>query len=242
VVLTGGRRAVAAAPRHVSARARRTARARVVHGAARVVLDTAAAVGVVCALAAVALLLAGWRPVVLVSGSMSPTMPTGTLVLTRPVPASEVEVGDVVTLPVPGSATRVTHRVTGLRTEDGTIWATLRGDANQADDAAPYRLGGTVLRAAASVPGLGRAVTGTPATVLVIGAAALVVVALLPGRGADRPAPGHAPATARTAAPPRAAAPPTAGAPPARPSTSAPAAARPHRSARRSTAPRGTRR
>lgn len=213
------------------------------HGAARAVLDTAAAVGLVCGLAAVALLLAGWRPVVLVSGSMSPAMPTGTLVLTRPVPASEVEVGDVVTLPVPGSDTRVTHRVTGLRTEDGTTWATLRGDANEADDAPPYPLGGTVLRAAASVPGLGRAVTGTPATVLVVGATALVVVALLPGRRGDGPAPGRrTPATARTAAPPRAAARPTAAAPRARPSTSAPAAARPRRSARRSTAPTGRRR
>jgi hypothetical protein len=111
-----------------------------------------------------------------------------------------VQVGDVVTVPVPGSDARVTHRVAGLSTEDGTTWATLRGDANQADDAARYPLAGTVLRAATSVPGLGRAVTGTPATVLAVGAAALVVIALLPGRGPDRsrragrPAPGSAPA------------------------------------------------
>lgn len=184
------RGAATAAPRHVSARARRTARSRLVHGSARVVLDAAAAAGVVCALAVVVLLLAGWRPVVLVSGSMSPGMPTGTLVLTRPVPAADVRVGDVVTLPVAGTDARVTHRVTALAAEGRTTWATLRGDANDVDDAAPYPLDGTVLRAAVSVPGLGRAVTGAPATVLGVGAAALVVIALLPARGGDpdRPA------------------------------------------------------
>jgi len=197
VALTARRRAPAVpAARHVSGRARRTGRSRLVHATARVVLDAAAAAGVACALAAVALLLAGWRPVVLVSGSMAPAMPAGTLVLVRPVPAGEVRVGDVVTVPVPGTDARVTHRVTGLAHDDDGTRATLRGDANATDDAAAYPLGDTVLRAAASVPGLGRAVTGTPATVLAVGAAALVVVALLPGRGPDReprPAPEAAP-------------------------------------------------
>ena len=219
-------------PRHVSARARRGARSRALHAGARMVLDLAAAVGVTCALGALALLLAGWRPVVLVSGSMSPGMPTGTLVLTRPVPADEVRVGDVVTVTVPGTDARVTHRVTGLTTEGGTTWTTLRGDANDADDSGAYPLAGTVLRAAASVPVLGRAVTGAPATVLVVGSAALVVIALLPGR----------PATARTAAPPPAAGRPTAAGRRARPSTSAPAAARRRRSGRRSTGSTGRRR
>lgn len=174
----GGDRASPA--RHAAARP--DARYWAVHGTARAVLDVTATLGVVCALAAVALLLVGWRPVVLVSGSMSPTMPTGSLVLTRPVPAAEVRVGDVVTVPVPGTDARVTHRVTGLTAEDGATWATLRGDANETDDAAAYPLVGTVLRATAAVPGLGRAVTGTPATVLTVGAGALVVVALLPPR------------------------------------------------------------
>lgn len=202
MALTAPRRAAAVpAARHVSARARRAARGRLVHATARVVLDAAAAAGVACALAAVALLLAGWRPVVLVSGSMAPAMPAGTLVLVRPVPAAEVRVGDVVTVPVPGADARVTHRVTGLARDKGATRATLRGDANATDDAAVYPLGDTVLRAATSVPGLGRAVSGTPATVLAVGAAALVVVALLPGRdperGPDRgPRPGPGTASA----------------------------------------------
>lgn len=194
-------------PRHAAARARRHAPGEALHTAARVVLDAAAALGVACALAVVGLLLSGWRPVVLVSGSMAPAMPTGTLVLTRPVPVAEVRVGDVVTVPVPGGDARVTHRVTGLTPEGGTTWASLRGDANDADDGVAYPLGGTVLRAAASVPGVGRLVTGTPATVLATGAAALVVVALLPARPADRGGTtGYSPnrrATARSWSPDR---------------------------------------
>jgi signal peptidase len=155
---------------------------------ARRVVDVAAVVGVLCAATVVALLLAGWRPVVLVSGSMAPGMPVGTLVVTRPVPAEAVGVGDVVTVPLPGSATPVTHRVAALRTSaDGRVLATLRGDANAADDPDEYALPDRTRRAAVHVPRVGRLVTGASGTVLTAGAGALVVLAMLPARR-ERPA------------------------------------------------------
>ena len=45
------------------------------------------------------------------TGSMSPTMPQGAIAVTVPVPASELEVGDVVTVQRAGEETPVTHRV-----------------------------------------------------------------------------------------------------------------------------------
>jgi signal peptidase I len=149
---------------------------------ARRLVDAAAVLGVLCAATVAALLLAGWRPVVLVSGSMAPAMPAGSLVLARPVPAAEVRVGDVVTVPLPGSATPVTHRVAAVRSADGGVRATLRGDANAADDPHEYELPARTHRAALHVPRAGRLVTGAPGAVLAAGAAALVLLAVLPAR------------------------------------------------------------
>ncbi|WP_147794537.1 signal peptidase I [Cellulomonas sp. Y8] len=154
----------------------------VVERLARRLVDVAAVAGVLCAAAVAALLLAGWRPVVLVSGSMAPAMPAGSLVLARPVPAAEVRVGDVVTVPLPGSATPVTHRVAAVRSADGELRATLRGDANAADDPHEYVLPARTHRAALHVPRAGLLVTGAPGTVLVAGAATLVLLAVLPAR------------------------------------------------------------
>lgn len=152
------------------------------HRVARGVVDAAAVLGVLAAVAAIAALLTGWRPVVLVSGSMAPQLPAGTLIVTRPVPADAVKVGDVVTVPLPGGTTPVTHRVVAVHRGTDPPTATLRGDANTADDPVPYPLAGPVRRAVLHVPHVGRAVHGTPAAALGAGAAALVVLALLPTR------------------------------------------------------------
>lgn len=45
------------------------------------------------------------------TGSMSPTMPQGAIAVTVPVPASDLEVGDVATVQRAGEETPVTHRV-----------------------------------------------------------------------------------------------------------------------------------
>lgn len=157
------------------------------HAAARRVLDVAAVLGLLCALGVVLALVTGWRPVVLVSGSMAPAMPAGTLVVTRPVAAPDLRAGDVVTLPLPGTGSLVTHRVVSVDHTTDPPTAVLRGDANDADDPHAYPLDGPVRRAVLHVPALGRAVQGAPAVVLGGGAAALVVIALLPGRADEGP-------------------------------------------------------
>ena len=101
-------------------------------------LNVGATLGFLVLVTVVAGLAFGIRPIVITSGSMEPTIATGALVLARSVPAADVEVGDVVTVPT-ATGTRVTHRV--VRVDDGgadLAVLTLRGDANPAADPEQY--------------------------------------------------------------------------------------------------------
>lgn len=79
------------------------------------------------------------RPIVVTTGSMAPVIPVRSVVLARQIPAADVKVGDIVTVPLPGN-TNVTHRV--IKTEDrGTFTElTLKGDANKTPDPTTYKL------------------------------------------------------------------------------------------------------
>jgi len=84
--------------------------------------------------------LLGWQSVVLATGSMAPDLPTGSLVIERVVPASELAVGDVVTLTREGKPP-VTHRIIEIAPAAGILPSrelTLKGDANDDADPRPY--------------------------------------------------------------------------------------------------------
>ena len=127
-------------------------------------------------LVAVALLLValGWRPVVLVSDSMAPGAPAGSLLVARPVAPTEVRTGDVLTVPLPAGDGRVTHRVVEVEDEGGARWVRLRGDANPTPDAGRVRLEGDTLRAVLVLPAVGGLVEGG-GLVLVLGILLLLV-------------------------------------------------------------------
>lgn len=78
-------------------------------------------------------------PYTVLTGSMAPTIPPGSLVVVRPAPFEDLEMGDVVTYQLrSGEATVVTHRVVGVGTRgDGETVLTTRGDANDAPDLDP---------------------------------------------------------------------------------------------------------
>jgi signal peptidase len=116
-------------------------------------------------LAAVALIaltagrVAGFRPLVVRSGSMSPAIGTGDLVLSRAVAAADVRVGDVVSFPDalhPGIPT--THRVVLLHRVGRRLDVTTRGDANQVAERWSAPASGQIPRVALSVPAAGRVV------------------------------------------------------------------------------------
>lgn len=86
-------------------------------------------------------LVTGAKPYTILTGSMAPQYPPGTLVVVKPVDASEINLGDVITYQLEsGKPEVVTHRVVAVGTdaEGGRIFTT-RGDANDGDDPEPVR-------------------------------------------------------------------------------------------------------
>lgn len=117
------------------------------------------------------------------TGSMSPTIPTGSLAVVREIPATEIRIGDVVTVDRDG-ALPITHRVTSITPEgDGVESITLRGDANPTEDPAPY-LVSRVRLVVFAVPGLAYAVAAVSNPLalglITLGAAAVVTWAFWP--------------------------------------------------------------
>lgn len=151
-----------------------------VFGAVRSALLTVfAALGVLCILVFAASMLFGIRPLVVISGSMEPTIPVGSVILSRTVPATEVAVGDVVTVERPRNLGLITHRVVSTTAHGGSTDLVLRGDANKVDDPEPY----TVTTAGEYVwhiPELGHLamLLQTRGGLIIAGAIALVLLAI----------------------------------------------------------------
>src|SRR5690348_1418553 len=79
---------------------------------------------------------AGATPYTILTDSMQPTYPPGTLVVAKPMPFDEINIGDVVTYQLKsGESEVVTHRVIG-RTNDkqGRPALITQGDANRTPD------------------------------------------------------------------------------------------------------------
>lgn len=117
--------------------------------------------GVLCLLAVGAAFAFHVSLIMFRTGSMSPTIPTGSLAIVRQVPASEVHVGDVTTVDRDGELP-VTHRVIAVEpapdSPGGQRYSLrLKGDANDSEDPAPYVVD-HVRTVMWSVPGAGRLV------------------------------------------------------------------------------------
>ena len=83
--------------------------------------------------------LGGATPYTVLTGSMRPHLPPGTLVVIKPTPADEIGVGDVITYQLEsGEPAVVTHRVvaTSFNGKGEHIFRT-QGDANNVADAKP---------------------------------------------------------------------------------------------------------
>lgn len=132
-----------------------------IHRALSGILLAAVTLACVTAAVLVVVLRIGFSPVL--SESMEPHFGPGDLVLTRPLTASEVKVGDVIILPIPGSdgkptGERYTHRVVAVTTgKDGLPVVTTKGDNNPAVDPWTLRIDSAkVPHVVADVPHLGR--------------------------------------------------------------------------------------
>ncbi|RXZ72273.1 signal peptidase I [Agromyces albus] len=159
---------------------------KVLHVSGEVVLTVLAAGGAACIVLVLAAVWFGASVILFSTGSMTPTIPAGSAALVREVPASEVEVGDIVTVDRP-NALPITHRVVAVEGAGAVRELTLRGDANPTDDPLPYSVS-HVREVIFSVPGIAPAIdaAGNPvvlATVTVL-MAGLVTWAFWPRREA----------------------------------------------------------
>ena len=93
--------------------------------------------GVICILLVIAAVFFNITLIMFKTGSMEPTIPTGSLAVVHKIAAAEIAVGDIVTVDRPGQLP-VTHRVTSIEGAGDTRTITLRGDANPTDDVEPY--------------------------------------------------------------------------------------------------------
>lgn len=101
-------------------------------------LTVGAISGLVCIGIALAAAIFGITPLVFRSGSMSPVIDTGALAFAKGTPATELEVGDVVSV-TNASGDRVTHRIESIEAVTGnSATLVLKGDANTDVDSEPY--------------------------------------------------------------------------------------------------------
>lgn len=121
---------------------------------AEVLLTLGAVLGVAVTGLTVFAAQSGLRPLVVRSGSMEPTIPTGSMVLMQRIGVEDIRVGDVVAVERPDH-TRVTHRVIGIEAKGATAELILKGDANEDPDPVPVAVT-RADRLVAQVPEIGR--------------------------------------------------------------------------------------
>src|SRR3954449_6877259 len=123
----------------------------------------------------------GYRTMTMLTGSMSPQIDPGDVVISTPLDVQDVTEGMVISYHIPIDDHRVvTHRVTSVQHDsDGTVTVQTKGDANTAVDPWQATLqGDTAYQVRAVVPEIGHAIealrTPVVSKALVYGAPALL--------------------------------------------------------------------
>jgi signal peptidase len=101
-----------------------------------------------------------WQAHPVLSGSMEPVLPTGSIAIMHKTPTSELRVGDVITFREPAhQEILITHRIVSITDENGRRVYETKGDANGVKDPWEVTLRGEVsYRLHQSVPYVGYAV------------------------------------------------------------------------------------
>jgi len=157
-------------------------------------LTLAAAGGVVCVVLTILAFTGGYSLIMFRTGSMSPTIPAGSVALVQRIPASDLAIGDVTTVDRAGELP-ITHRIIDISPGPTSAqrMITMKGDANPSADPAPYTISeARIVRG--SLPGLAYVIVGFGSPwvlgTITVGAALLVTWAFWPR--ARRPAPTDA--------------------------------------------------
>lgn len=98
--------------------------------------------------------LAGYEGYVVVSGSMEPTIPTGSIIYSKQIDPALLETGDIIVfIDEARGTTPITHRVVTNDPSTGSIIT--KGDANESEDINPVTYDNVVGRVEAHVPRIG---------------------------------------------------------------------------------------
>jgi signal peptidase I len=105
----------------------------------QLLLTLTAIVGGLCALLAVLAVVLGVRPIVFRSGSMEPAVGTGALGFSRSTAATDLKVGDIVTVTNAQRKT-ITHRIVAIGPLGDSATLRLKGDGNPVPDQEIYKV------------------------------------------------------------------------------------------------------
>lgn len=84
--------------------------------------------------------ISGATPMTILTSSMVPTYPPGTLIIVKPVEAEDIMIGDPITYQLEsGKPEVVTHRVISVSVTDGELSFVTQGDNNGSPDPSPVK-------------------------------------------------------------------------------------------------------
>lgn len=132
-------------------------------------------------LSAVAPVFFGLHSFVILSGSMEPTISTGSVALARAVPSETLQQGDIIAFQShAGAGLPTVHRIIRIQLREGTRYYTNRGDANTGNDA-EITLPPEAMQVIGSIPVIGYLIfyAAQPAATLVLVVLPLVLLVLL---------------------------------------------------------------
>jgi signal peptidase len=106
----------------------------------------------------------GMRSLVVLSGSMEPTLHVGDVTVVQRISPAQARVGEVITFRAPETGRLTTHRVRAVRVRDGRYAFVTKGDANNAVERWTVPPDAQLSRAVFRIPMIGRAIrlTHTP--------------------------------------------------------------------------------
>ena len=137
--------------------------------------------------------LLGLEAYAVLSGSMEPAYPTGSLIYVKAVDPETVRVGDPITFVLNEDLVVATHRVVAIDEENRCF--TTKGDANEAADGAPVRFENLLGKPVFCIPILGYVaayVRQPPGLYVALAAVAIVLtLAFLPERWGKSTGPKH---------------------------------------------------
>uniref|UniRef100_UPI004056C521 signal peptidase I n=1 Tax=Acetatifactor sp. TaxID=1872090 RepID=UPI004056C521 len=130
------------------------------------------------AIAAVLILpvLFGCKSMAVVSGSMEPAIPVGSIIIVKEAESDALEIGDVVTYQMSGN-TMVTHRIVEIDKENQCV--TTKGDANEVEDGSPVAYSQIVGKEVFHVPYLGYLSIYIKTPLGIVGVCAVLMVLIL---------------------------------------------------------------